>query len=144
MPCNYMDVFVDSDVVISSLLSGRGASHLLLHSNEIIPVISSVSRRELSQVVERLRIEVKDFESLLSSRFRIVPLSQPPTELRRTYEQYVVDIYDAHIVAGAHQAKVRFLLSYNLRHFRAEKIKDDFNILLMTPGMFLQYHRSLS
>ncbi|TSC86082.1 MAG: Uncharacterized protein G01um101416_732 [Microgenomates group bacterium Gr01-1014_16] len=126
-----MKVFVDSDVVISSLISDTGASaQLLKTNNEIKKIISNLSQKELEIVKARLKIDrpLPKLETIIISNIK-------------KYSIYSTDPNDAHIVAGAHQAKARFLITYNLKHYRIEKIKQDMNIIVMTPGTFLQYLR---
>lgn len=137
-----MQVFVDSDVIIASLLSSSGAAYKLLYTDFLIPTISSLSKKELDVVVTRLGIDSNDFERLLHERLKIIPLSLSGMALKK-FEKYVRDIYDAHIVAGAKEAHVRFLITYNVKDYKMEKIKDDFSIIIITPGQFLQYLRSL-
>lgn len=126
-----MKVFVDSDVVISSLISNTGASaQLLKTNNNIAKIISNLSKKELKIVMTRLKID-KPLPKL-----KIVIIDN-----FEKYSAYSTDPNDAHIVAGAHQAKVNFLITYNLKHYRVERIKQDLNIIVMTPGIFLQYLR---
>lgn len=134
--------FVDSDVIISSLLSNKGASSFLFNQTNIDFCISSLSIKELKIVVKRLGIENHKLDKLIEKRLKIVSLNETKREIEKKYRNYVLDQNDAHIVAGAHTAKVRFLISYNLKHFRKEKIKEDFNLILLTPANFLQYLRS--
>jgi predicted nucleic acid-binding protein len=137
-----MRVFVDSDVVISSLLSSSGAASFLLGLKEVIPVISSVSLLELRSVVSRLGINPSKLETLVSKRFEVVTLKSSIQEIKKECEPYVIDIGDAHIVAGAKESGVQYLISYNIRHFKVDNIKDDFEIILLTPALFIQYLRS--
>ncbi len=51
---------------------------------------------------------------------------------------------DAHIVLGAKQAKGKFLVTYNIKHFLVEKIREDVGIIVLTPAFLLQYLRSLN
>ncbi len=134
--------FVDSDVVISSLLSEKGASFFLFSQTKIDLFISSLSLKELKIVIKRLGIEERKLNTLIQKRLKVVVLKGTKREIEKKYQNYVLDQNDSHIVAGARQAKVKFLLSYNLRHFRKEKIKEDFKIILLTPASFLQYLRS--
>lgn len=83
------------------------------------------------------------FEQLIQNRLKIIPLNRKTEDLKLEYQTYVTDINDAHIVAGAHAADVRYLITYNLRHFQIEKIKNKLNILTLTPSQFIQYLRSL-
>lgn len=138
-----MNVYFDSDVVISSLLSQTGAAYYLLNESSITPVVSSVSLDELKKVTSRLDIDQKGLTQLIKKRLKVVSIKQSIASLKLKYSAYVLDIDDAHIVAGAQAAKVDFLLTYNLKHYKTAKLKDDFNIQVLTPALFLQYLRSL-
>ena len=59
------------------------------------------------------------------------------------FGQHSRDPNDAHIIAGAVKAKAQFLLTYNLKDYKIDKIKKDFGIIVTTPAKFLQYLRSL-
>jgi predicted nucleic acid-binding protein len=139
-----LKVFIDSDVVVSSLLSTTGAASFLIQkSNDLTLFVSDISQKELEIVIDRLQIRHSELLSLLEKNFNIISLQYSPHEARDKYCHYVFDKNDAHIVAGAKEAKVRFLITYNIKDFNIEKIKQDFNILVMTPGKFLQYLRSI-
>ncbi|MBI4067563.1 hypothetical protein HY407_04215, partial [Candidatus Gottesmanbacteria bacterium] len=69
-------------------------------------------------------------------------IKQNISSIKVNYSSYVLDINDGHIVAGAQSAKADFLLTYNLKHYQAVKLKDDFHIYVFTPALFLQYLRS--
>lgn len=49
-------IFVDSDVVISSLISEKGAAYFLLNEQKSKFVISNISKIELERIVSRLGI----------------------------------------------------------------------------------------
>ena len=137
-----MRVFIDSDVVISFLLSSTGAAYFLLNQSQIEPVISSLSQKELRIVAKRMGIEIEKLETLIENRFEVINITKKLEEVKQEYVHYVTDINDAHIVAGAHNAKVKYIISYNLKHFKTDKIKDELDVLLLTPALFLQYLRS--
>lgn len=127
-----MKVFVDSDVVISSLISSTGASFQLINQcPEVVKIVSDFSLKELGIVMGRLKINKR------LPTFELVTVKGV-----EKYKTYSLDPNDAHIVAGAHQSGVGFLITYNLRHYKTDKIKQDLNIITMTPGTFLQYLRS--
>lgn len=139
-----LKVFVDSDVIISSLISSTGAAHFLLHQTTDLELfISSVSKRELDEVVARLSLENKKLTELIDKRITKINLKEEISEIKSKYEDYVLDINDAHIVAGAKASSAQFLVSYNTKHFKADKLKEDFKIILITPATILQYLRSL-
>lgn len=138
-----MHAFVDSDVVVSSLLSQSGAAYALLHTSQITPIISSLSQKELEIVIERLEIPKNQLETLLKQNIKVINAKQTPDELKIKYEKFVTVKYDAHIVAGAKSADVTFLITYNLKHYKIDKIKSELNIIVMKPAVFLQYLRSI-
>ena len=139
-----MKIFADSDVIISSLISSSGAGYLLLHDPKQDFFISNLSQRELNAVMERLNIDKKRLRILINNRLKKIELKEDTGKLKRKYGGYVTDINDAHIVAGAKKAKAKFLVSYNVRHFKIERIKRDFKITIITPANLLQYLRSLN
>lgn len=138
-----MRIFVDSDVVISSLISSSGAAYFLLHNVNIKPVVSNLSLKELRIVVKRLSLDKVKFEKLVKEHLEVVGLQLSDLEVKKEYADYVVDSFDAHIVAGAVYAKTRFLITYNIKHFKTERMKVDSDILVMKPATFLQYLRNL-
>jgi predicted nucleic acid-binding protein len=137
-------VFVDSDVIISSLISKSGAAYALLHNTSQIKLhISNFSILELERVVNRLDIELETLNTVIATRLNSVKVNLPYERVQHEFADYVRDPHDAHIVAGAKEAKAAFLVSYNIRHFVPEKLRQDFQIILLTPSLFLQYLRSL-
>lgn len=136
-------VFVDSDVIISSLISSTGAAHFLLNQADNLSLfISTLSQKELEIVTERLQLDRETLHRLLNKRFSKVELVNAE-DIRKKYIKYVLDTNDAHIVAGAEKAGTRFLITYNTKHFKIDKIKKDLGIIVVTPATFLQYLRSL-
>ena len=138
-------VFVDSDVIISSLISSSGAAYALLHATKLTELyVSNFSIKELEKVVSRLKLEQSILDEVVSSLLVTIRVNQTYKKVGLEYADYVRDPDDAHIVAGAKLAKASFLVSYNIRHFNAEKLREDFQIVLLTPGLYLQYLRILS
>lgn len=138
-----MDIFVDSDVVISSLISQKGAAYSLIHYHSVNRFISDISILEMNVVVKELHINKQSFKETIHNYFKIIHLKTSIKEINKIYKTYVYDIDDTHIVAGAKEANVRFLITYNLRDYKINKIKRDLDIIVLTPGMFLQYLRSI-
>ncbi len=137
-------VFVDSDVVISSLLSSRGAAYFLLNQANLELYISNISHLELAEVSHRMGIGRGKLQALVKVKFKKIKLKNDIEGLKKRFKEYTLDPDDAHIVAGAASAKVRFLISYNIKDFKAEMIKQDFKIITTTPAKLLQYLRSIS
>ena len=138
-----MRIFVDSDVVVSSFLSQLGAAHFLLSITSIQIFISSLSKKGLETVIKRLGIGSDMLTTLIKNNLEVAILSESLSEIKESFKQYVLDENDAHILAGAKAAKADFLITYNVKDFKIEKIKQDLGILALTPGNFLQYLRSI-
>ena len=136
-------VFVDSDVVISSLISKTGAAYLLMYDARIDRFISDVSFSELKRVADVLHLSQKDLQKLVQTECKVVVVGDRKNKLKRMAE-YTRDTDDAHIVLGAKQSKSKFLVTYNLRHFLIEKIQEDLGIIVLPPAFLLQYLRSLN
>lgn len=138
-----MRIFIDSDVIISSLLSQSGAAHSLLSLNSFKFCISSLSRKELEIVAIRLDLGRESLRKLINNSFEVIMILESLPEIKKSFKEYVFDVNDAHIVAGAKKAKANFLITYNIKDFKIEKIKKDLGIVILTPGNFLQYLRSM-
>lgn len=135
-------IFVDSDVIISSLISSTGAAHLLLHSPGFKFHISNYSEKELELVVIKLKLDLKKLETLTKTFFH-VDLTQNTNQIKKSFAVYTSDPNDSHIIAAASQIEAQFLITYNLKHYKTEFLKRDFNLLTLTPAQLLQYLRSL-
>lgn len=128
-----MTAFVDTDVVISSFISTTGAAHFLINSpHKVKLVISDQSQLEITRVASELKIKMRVLN------LNLVKL----TAKCEKYSKYVTDKNDVHIIASTHQSKAEFLISYNLKHFRRDLIKEKLKIVVLTPAQFLQYLRS--
>lgn len=138
----HVNVFVDSDVVVSSLLSQKGAARLLINKKSLVRYISNISYRELTIVAKKLSIGENALKKLIKNNFTIIQLKEKISTVKQKYADYTTDPNDTHIVYGAVTAKTRFLISYNIKHFKVDKIKQDFDIILYQPAIFLQYLRN--
>lgn len=137
---NVLPVFVDTNVVISSLLSPHGAARMLIQHNSIRNFVSNISLDEAKRVATQLHLSINVLEETARKYFHVLQLKKGTIQ---KYTEYVTDIYDTHIVAGAHKGKVRFLASYNMRHFKMDAMKSDLSILVYTPATILQYLRCI-
>jgi len=134
-------IFVDSDVVLSSLISSKGAAYFLLKEANLNLFISKSSIEELERGVNKLNLDKLKLTNLIRKRLKTVKFIKSD-EIKKNFQDYVFDEDDAHIVAGARKAKARLILSYNIKDFNTAKLKKDFNIAVQTPAQFLQYLRS--
>lgn len=137
-----LKIFVDSDVVISSLISQKGAAYFLIHKIRLDLFISNISFKELVIVADRLGLGREKLSNLVQNKFKQIQLKKIMDKLKKKLADYVLDINDVHIIAGAVEAKVKFLITYNTRHFKEDKIRQDFGITVITPANLIQYLRS--
>ena len=138
-------VFVDSDVVLSSLISSKGAAHFLLNEVNLDLVISDISVVEITRGVAKLALSAADLK-LLKTKLRMVNLKSNKLnqqKIKGDFGKYTLDENDAHIVAGAKKAKAKVILSYNIRDFNRQKINEELGVVVLTPAQYLQYLRSL-
>ena len=136
-------VFVDSDVVLSSLLSSKGAAYFLLYEVNLEFVISNISLLEIERGVVKLNLDKNQLIGLIRNILKLIELKESIKRIKKIFEKYVFDENDAHIVAGAKRTKAKAILTYNLKHFNRQKIKDDLGVIVLTPAQYLQYLRSL-
>ena len=135
-------IFIDSDVIISSLISKRGAAYLLLEQQQAKYFITDKSRSELVSVAKRLDIDRKRLIKTIHNRLSVRKLPGNLLKIKQEYSSLVLDENDAHIVAGADISKSSFLITYNHKHYKIEKIKRELSIIIYTPAQLLQYFRS--
>lgn len=134
-----IQVFLDTDVIISALLSKKGASFEIINNPKITKVISETIKEELNEVIQRLDIEKqRDF----TKKFKKVKLNIQKAGLIEKYSNFTLDEKDTHVVAGAYKSNSRFLLTHNTKHYKLDEIKRRLDISVMKPGKFLQYLRS--
>ena len=138
-----LTVFLDSDVIISSLISSSGAAHLVINKSDIDSYISNISQKELNRVADRLKIDQIKLSNLIRNKLKIVKLEKSLKRIKEEFEEYTFDSDDAHILAGAKASKSSLLISYNVKDYDTEKIKNDLKIIIMTPAKLLQYLRGL-
>ncbi len=136
-----LNVFVDTDVVISSLISKTGGAYLLLNNTPGVNFwISDFSEKEIIGTINKLNLSQIDWKNI-KNNFKYIKLDQNIQHIRNKYLNFILDKNDAQIVAGTVISQARYLLTYNLKHYQIEKIKE-LNIIVLTPGQFLQYLRS--
>jgi len=126
-------VFVDSDIVISSQLSNIGAAYFLLNKTNLSLFVSNLSLVELQRVATRHKINNAQMLAFIKKRFSHVNLTEEFKEIESQFNSYANDPNDIHVIAGAVRANVNFLLTYNLKDYKIDKIKMPDNGLLLEP-----------
>ena len=142
-----IQVFLDTDVVIAALLSKTGASYEIIKTPLVSKIISKTVEQEIKEVARRLDIDSQETKRILEN-ISVASLSlikkEVLKEVLKKYKEFVSDEQDAHVVGGAHKTRSKFLLTHNFKHYQVDKINAKFGILVLKPGNFLQYLRSLN
>ena len=136
-------LFVDSDVILSSVLSSKGAAYFLLNEVGLEFAISNVSLLEIERGIIKLSLGKNQLRRLVKNRLKLIELKDSTKRIKKMFKNYVFDEDDAHVVAGAKRIKAKVILTYNLKHFNKQKINEDLGIVVLTPAQYLQYLRSL-
>ncbi|MBU2591835.1 MAG: PIN domain-containing protein [Patescibacteria group bacterium] len=137
-----IQVFIDTDVIISSLSSRTGASFAVINNSRIKKIISKTVRKEVVEVTARLSVEKKKTQ-IIFKKINTISSNLSKKEILEDYGKYVSDQEDSHVVAGADRPKSRFLLTHNIKHYKVNKINSGLGIIVLKPGNLLQYLRSL-
>ena len=136
-------IFLDSDVIIASLLSQTGAANAIVNNTDLISFISNFSHEELNRIVGKLGADKSKLARLIKSRLKTIKLKLSNNKILDKFEDYAYDKDDAHIIAGAKEAKAKFLVTFNTKDYKIDKIYQDFDIRVILPGGLMQYLRSL-
>ncbi len=135
-----INVIIDTDVLVSGSLSKEGASYWLLEKITIGVIKKFTSQKQIKEYNDvLLRLGVKNI-LLFQTKFRVLELTKNNHDKAK---DFVHDKNDAHIAALAIQSKASFLITYNIKDFKVDELKREFDLICITPGMFLQYLRSM-
>ncbi len=134
-------VFLDTDVIISALLSKTGASFEIIKNPKVDKIVSTGIEKEVVEVAKRLGIDREDAKGVLKN-CKITSLSLTKKNIINKYSSHVFDKEDIHVVAGADLSESKFLLTHNIKHYKADRIGSNLKVIVLKPGDFLQYLRS--
>lgn len=142
-----IDIVLDSDVIISGLISKKGAGYYLLnltYNKNCQFVINSSMQQltELSDVISDLK-NIYDLDQIFFKKIKPSLNIRKFSKIESKFAAYTHDAEDIHIVQTAFISKSKFLLTYNLRDFLIQKIANDLSLKVVNPGYFITYLRSL-
>jgi predicted nucleic acid-binding protein len=133
-------VFLDSNVILSGLLSERGAPRILLDVLSLgFPFLSGLTGRYNILEIERtLKAKLPSLAPVYRRyipklRLRIIPL--PPTEEIRRFSGKVIE-KDVPVIVSAIRGKADFLVTGDKRHFANLK-SQHFPFEIVTPSEFV-------
>ena len=101
-----LSIFIDSDVLISSIISQSGAAYLLLNETDSRFYTSNLAYKELKTVVQKLKLEPKKLSSAIKN-FELIKLPTDTTKLKSDFTEYTEtsqtsNVYYSSIAAKTH------------------------------------------
>jgi len=134
-------VFLDSNVILSGLLSERGAPRILLDllSLRLPFLIGSTGRYNLIEIERNLKKKIPGLLFLYKAylpklNLKIIPLPRP--EEVRDFSGQIAE-KDIPVLISAIRGKADFLVTGDKRHFGKMKELDKFPFHVVTPSEFI-------
>lgn len=122
-------VFFDASIIIAALLSKTGGSFLLFQYIKTGRIIGITSQTAIDETLEedkpkRIKRSKEEIEQFIASSGLIVRESITLEEVAPY--QNLVDIEDAHLIAGAKLTKCTYLVTLDKKHLLREDIQKRF------------------
>lgn len=122
-----MRVFFDASVIIAAILSRKGGSALLfeyIKKGRIIGISSQTAIGEILDKEEKLKRTRKELEDFISTSGLVIR-EIITTEEIEPYKD-LVDIDDAHLIAGAILTKCSYLVTLDKKYLLRRGVKERF------------------
>lgn len=136
-----MRVFFDASVIIAALLSPSGGSSELLKYIRLGKIVGITTQTVIEEILEedkfqRIKKSQKEIEHFIA-RSRLIVRKPITTDDIEPY-QGLVDIEDAHLIAGANLTRCRHLVTLDKKHLLRPDIQKKFLPLkIISPGQLL-------
>jgi len=134
-------VFLDSNVIISGLLSDRGAPRIILDllTLQLPFLVGSTGRYNLIEIERNLRRKMPEILSLYKRylpklNLKIIPLPRPE-ELRKFTGK--ITEKDVPVLVSAIRSKTDFLVTGDEQHFHKLRSLGDYSFRIVTPSEFI-------
>ncbi len=137
-----MKVYFDASIIIASLLSPTGGSSLLFQYIKLGKIIGITSQTTIDETLEedkpkRIKRSKEEIEQFISHSGLLVRESITLEEI--TPYQTLVDLEDAHLIAGAKLTKCTHLVTLDKKHLLREDIQKRFLPLrIVSPKELLE------
>jgi predicted nucleic acid-binding protein len=134
-------VFLDSNVILSGLLSERGAPRIILDllSLRLPFLIGSTGRYNLIEIARNLKKKMPDLLFLYKAHLpklhlKVIPL--PQSEEVRGFSGQITE-KDIPVLISAIRSKADFLVTGDKQHFGTVKELDKYPFHVVTPSEFI-------
>lgn len=135
-------IFLDSNVILSGILSDRGAPRLILDllSMQLPGLVAVTGRYNIIEIERNLRKKAPKALPVYDEYFpklRIEIVSLPaPSEVAR--HSGIVADKDTPVLVSAIKGKVDFLVTGDKKHFGKVKVSDVLPFRIVNPAEFLE------
>jgi len=134
-------VFLDSNVILSGLLSDKGSPRTILDLLTLkLPfLVGSTGRFNLIEIERNLEKKMPGILSVYKRylpklNLKIIPLPQPE-ELREFSDK--IANKDVPVLVSAIRSKADFLVTGDKQHFQKLKLTGDYSFKIVTPSEFI-------
>lgn len=137
-----MRVYFDASVIIAALLSQTGGSSELLRLVNKNVIKGITSKTVVEEILEedkpsKLRKSKEELEQFIAKSGLLVRENIKLQDLKPY--QNLIDVEDAHLVAGANLTKCRYLVTLDKKHLLREDIQKKFLPLkILSPKQLLE------
>lgn len=135
-------VYFDASVIIAALLSQTGGSSLLFRYIKLGKIIGITSQTAIEETLEedkpkRIKRSKEEIEKFIAQSGLIV--RENITILEIAPYKDLIDIEDAHLIAGANLTKCEYLVTLDKKHLLREDIRKRFLPLhIVSPKELLE------
>ena len=137
-----MKVYFDASVIIAALLSSTGGSSLLLEYVKVARIIGISSQTAIDEITTEDKLQKfgktrQDIEKFIEESRLLIHEHITQAEI----EEYIglVDVEDAHLIAGANLTRCGYLVSLDKKHLIKADIQEKFLPLkIVSPKELLE------
>jgi putative PIN family toxin of toxin-antitoxin system len=134
-------VFLDSNVIISGLISDRGAPRVILDILSLeLPFIVGVTGRyniiEIERNLKRKMPRILPFYKKLFSKLNLIIVPIPSLKEIKRYAGHIAD-KDIPVLVSAIKAEADFLITGDKKDFDRLKIKGSYPLKIVSPAEFI-------
>ena len=137
-----MKVFFDASVIIAALLSPSGGSSQLFKYITLGKIVGITSQTVIEEILEedkfqRVKRSRREIEQFIADSRLIIRKSISISEIAPYHG--LVDIEDAHLIAGASLTRSKYLVTLDKKHLLPKDIREKFLPLkIISPGQLLE------
>lgn len=137
-----MRVFFDASVIIAALLSPAGGSAQLFRFIKLGKIVGITSQTVIEEVLEedkpkKIKRSKEEMEQFIAASALMVRKTITIEEIAPL--ENLVDLEDAHLIAGANLTKCSHLVTLDKKHLLRPDIQRTFSPLaIVSPGELLQ------